>query len=99
MADVRVVRLVGYPLALFSHFKSGRACGDLPLLLSPLRLSSRRPGGDAGKRLVIFNLHTAVTASSRLSADVIRAWGPLWPPGVWEDFSRSGGSTSTVRVV
>lgn len=47
--------------------------------------------GDAGKRLVIFNLHTAVMASSRLSADVIRAWGPLWPPGVWEDFSLSRG--------
>ena len=66
-----------------------RTCRDPPPPPT-LHLSSRRPGGDAGKRFVIFNLHMAVTGSSGLSADVIRAWGPLWPPGVWEDFSLSG---------
>lgn len=33
-------------------------------------------GGDAGKRLVIFNLHTAVRGSSGPSHDVIGARGP-----------------------
>lgn len=45
--------------------------------------------GDAGKRLVIFNLHTAVMGCSKLSADVIPCVGPpLWPPGGWEDRGR-----------
>ncbi|KAK5600325.1 hypothetical protein CRENBAI_026802 [Crenichthys baileyi] len=29
--------------------------------------------------------------SSRVSTDVIRAWGPFWRPGAWEDFSLSWG--------
>lgn len=44
IADSHLVRLAGYPLTFLSHFKSGRACGDLPLL----HLSSRRPSGGEG---------------------------------------------------
>lgn len=75
------------PLSPSPHTSKADALVEISPLL---RLSSWRPGGDAGKRLVIFNLHTAVTGSSELSADVIRAWGPLRPPGAWEDFSLSG---------
>lgn len=54
--------LLGCTLLILWHFTQASSL-FLALLLA--RLSSPRLGGDAGKWLVIFNLHTAVT-------------GPLW---------------------
>lgn len=65
-----------------------------PLLPHPvcLRGGPEVARGDAGKWLVIFNLHTAVTKTPPGWALMSScAWGPVWRPGAWEDFSLSWG--------